>query len=236
MADHDVVMVGVNKTFPGGARAVVDFDTEIAHGDFVALLGPSGCGKTTTLRMIGGLEEVTSGKIYLRVAGASVDAGAPNGDPGEWLLDPLNVTIVDDENGALTGGVFTATGGDTADPDDGFAVTNAAGVALWAFYQTLDLQKAGYPISQRWVDGVFTYQAFQKIILQWDSDKSRFNYLNTLDILHNRHGVNLPNVPAHQNLAADAGAPPAPRTGRVGTRQTRDGRAGRGRRRGSGGQ
>ena len=65
MADHDVVMVGVNKTFPGGARAVVDFDTEIAHGDFVALLGPSGCGKTTTLRMIGGLEEVTSGKIYL---------------------------------------------------------------------------------------------------------------------------------------------------------------------------
>ena len=65
MADHDVVMVGVNKTFPGGARAVVDFDTEIAHGEFVALLGPSGCGKTTTLRMIGGLEEVTSGKIYL---------------------------------------------------------------------------------------------------------------------------------------------------------------------------
>ena len=105
------------------------------------------------------------------------------------------------------GCLFTATGGDTADPDDGFGVTNAAGVPLWDFYQTLDLQKAGYPISQRSEDGVFTLQAFQKVILQWDPDKSRFNYLNTLDILHNRFSVNLPNVPAHQNLMADAGAP-----------------------------
>ena len=65
MPDLDVVLVGVNKTFEGGVRAVIDFNAEIEHGEFVSMLGPSGCGKTTTLRMIGGLEEVTSGKIYI---------------------------------------------------------------------------------------------------------------------------------------------------------------------------
>ncbi len=65
MARYDVVLEGVNKTFPGGVRAVIDFSAEIEHGEFLAMLGPSGCGKTTTLRMIGGLEEVTSGRIYI---------------------------------------------------------------------------------------------------------------------------------------------------------------------------
>ena len=65
MADFDVVLENVNKTFPGGTRAVIDFNAEIEHGEFVAMLGPSGCGKTTTLRMIGGLEEVTSGRIFI---------------------------------------------------------------------------------------------------------------------------------------------------------------------------
>ncbi len=65
MPDFDVVLRGVNKTFPGDVRAVIDFDAEIERGAFVAMLGPSGCGKTTTLRMIGGLEEVTSGRIFI---------------------------------------------------------------------------------------------------------------------------------------------------------------------------
>ena len=65
MPQHDVVLEGVNKTFPGDVRAVIDFDAEIERGEFVSMLGPSGCGKTTLLRMIGGLEEVTSGKIYI---------------------------------------------------------------------------------------------------------------------------------------------------------------------------
>ena len=65
MADLDVVLVNVDKTFDGDVRAVIDFNAEIEHGEFVAMLGPSGCGKTTTLRMIGGLEEVTDGKIYI---------------------------------------------------------------------------------------------------------------------------------------------------------------------------
>ena len=65
MADYDVVLENVDKTFPGGVRAVIDFNAEIEHGEFVAMLGPSGCGKTTILRMIGGLEEVTTGKILI---------------------------------------------------------------------------------------------------------------------------------------------------------------------------
>lgn len=76
MADLDVVLVGVNKTFDGDVKAVVDFDAEIEHGEFVAMLGPSGCGKTTTLRMIGGLEEVTSGTIH--IAGKDVTDLAPS--------------------------------------------------------------------------------------------------------------------------------------------------------------
>ena len=61
MSDPDVVLTGVNKIYPGGVHAVIDFNAEIEHGEFVAMLGPSGCGKTTTLRMIGGLEETTTG-------------------------------------------------------------------------------------------------------------------------------------------------------------------------------
>ena len=65
MPTYDVVLEGAGKTFPGDVRAVIDFNAEIEHGEFVAMLGPSGCGKTTTLRMIGGLEEVTTGRIYI---------------------------------------------------------------------------------------------------------------------------------------------------------------------------
>ncbi|HIB18345.1 MAG TPA: ABC transporter ATP-binding protein, partial [Alphaproteobacteria bacterium] len=65
MPDFDVVLQNVHKTFDGDVRAVIDFNAEIERGEFVALLGPSGCGKTTILRMIGGLEEVTEGKIYI---------------------------------------------------------------------------------------------------------------------------------------------------------------------------
>src|SRR5512146_1702166 len=45
--------------------AVKDFDLEIPDKEFVVLVGPSGCGKTTTLRMVAGLEDITSGNIYI---------------------------------------------------------------------------------------------------------------------------------------------------------------------------
>ena len=97
------------------------------------------------------------------------------------------------------GCLFTATGGDTAEPNDGFAVTDADGVPLWTFVRNRSLQAIGYPISRRWRDGPFTLQAFQKVILQWSPGESRMNYYNTLDVLANKYpDVRLPNVPEHQ--------------------------------------
>jgi ABC-type Fe3+/spermidine/putrescine transport system ATPase subunit len=55
----------LTKVFAGGVVAVDDVTLTIEHGEYVVLLGPSGCGKTTTLRMIGGHEEPTSGEILL---------------------------------------------------------------------------------------------------------------------------------------------------------------------------
>ena len=118
-----------------------------------------------------------------------------------------SVSALECEGIALDGGcLFTITGGDTDDPDDGFAVTNADDVPLWDFVRARDLQAIGYPISQRWTDGPFTLQAFQKVILQWEPGQQRMNYYNTLDVLANRYpAVELPFVPAHQVLAADQG-------------------------------
>ncbi len=55
---------GVGKQF-GSVAAVHELDLEVTKGEILALLGPSGCGKTTTLRMIGGLERPSSGRILL---------------------------------------------------------------------------------------------------------------------------------------------------------------------------
>lgn len=53
------------KTYPGGVTAVRDLSLEIMDKEFLVLVGPSGCGKTTVLRMIAGLEEISSGEIYI---------------------------------------------------------------------------------------------------------------------------------------------------------------------------
>jgi ABC-type Fe3+/spermidine/putrescine transport system ATPase subunit len=55
----------LTKVFPGGTVAVEVVNLTIEHGEYVVLLGPSGCGKTTTLRMIGGHEDPTSGDVLL---------------------------------------------------------------------------------------------------------------------------------------------------------------------------
>jgi spermidine/putrescine transport system ATP-binding protein len=64
--DHvaDIRLTDLTKRF-SDVVAVDNLSLEIEHGRFFALLGPSGCGKTTTLRMIGGFEEPTSGSIEL---------------------------------------------------------------------------------------------------------------------------------------------------------------------------
>ena len=60
-----VDLVHVHKTYEGGFEAVRDFNLAIKEHEFIVLVGPSGCGKSTTLRMIAGLEEITSGTISI---------------------------------------------------------------------------------------------------------------------------------------------------------------------------
>ena len=60
-----IILKDINKIYPGGIQAVSDFNLEIQDKEFVVLVGPSGCGKSTVLRMIAGLEEITSGELYI---------------------------------------------------------------------------------------------------------------------------------------------------------------------------
>ncbi|MBC8194025.1 MAG: ATP-binding cassette domain-containing protein, partial [FCB group bacterium] len=60
-----VTLESVRKVYENGFVAVDDFSIEIGNEEFIVLVGPSGCGKSTTLRMLAGLEEISSGKIYI---------------------------------------------------------------------------------------------------------------------------------------------------------------------------
>ena len=60
-----IVLDAVSKQFPDGTTAVSALDLEVADGELLVLVGPSGCGKTTALRMVAGLEEVSSGTIFI---------------------------------------------------------------------------------------------------------------------------------------------------------------------------
>lgn len=71
----EIVLDHVSKSYPDGATAVHDLNLTIADGEFLILVGPSGCGKTTTLNMIAGLEDISSGE--LRIGGERVNEKAP---------------------------------------------------------------------------------------------------------------------------------------------------------------
>src|SRR5690242_18802027 len=60
-----ISITNVTKTYVNGVLAVDNVSLEIEDGEFIVLVGPSGCGKTTLLRMIAGLEEVTTGTIQI---------------------------------------------------------------------------------------------------------------------------------------------------------------------------
>ena len=55
----------IYKVYPSGNVAVTDFNLDIEDKEFIVFVGPSGCGKSTTLRMIAGLEEISSGELYI---------------------------------------------------------------------------------------------------------------------------------------------------------------------------
>ena len=63
---YDLQLSHVGKVFDNGTAAVIDFNLDVNKGEFIAFLGPSGCGKTTTLRMIAGFEDISTGDISIR--------------------------------------------------------------------------------------------------------------------------------------------------------------------------
>src|SRR3984885_14732476 len=65
----------INKVYENGFHAVHDLSVDIADGEFMVLVGPSGCGKTTALRMVAGLEDITSG--VLRIGGKEANDETP---------------------------------------------------------------------------------------------------------------------------------------------------------------
>ncbi len=71
----EVVLHDMSKVYPDGTRAVADLDLSIGDGEFMVLVGPSGCGKTTALRMVAGLEDISSGEV--RVGGRVVNDVPP---------------------------------------------------------------------------------------------------------------------------------------------------------------
>ena len=60
-----LTLKNIYKVYAGGVTAVSDFCLDIEDKEFIILVGPSGCGKSTTLRMIAGLEEISSGELYI---------------------------------------------------------------------------------------------------------------------------------------------------------------------------
>jgi multiple sugar transport system ATP-binding protein len=70
-----IELVHLSKVYGNDVTAVRDLNLAVAEGEFMVLVGPSGCGKTTALRMIAGLEEITSGEI--RIGGKVVNDLAP---------------------------------------------------------------------------------------------------------------------------------------------------------------
>jgi multiple sugar transport system ATP-binding protein len=73
----EIAMEGLSKTYEDGTRAVSNLDLELADGEVLVLVGPSGCGKSTALKMVAGLEEITSGTLRI---GSRVVNGL---EPGE---------------------------------------------------------------------------------------------------------------------------------------------------------
>jgi len=61
----NIILKDVNKIYPNNVHAVYDFNLEIKDKEFIVFVGPSGCGKSTTLRMIAGLEEISTGEFYV---------------------------------------------------------------------------------------------------------------------------------------------------------------------------
>ena len=90
----------IYKVYPNGTKAVNDFTMDIKDKEFIVFVGPSGCGKSTTLRMIAGLEEISSGELYIG------DQIVNDMEPKDmWAANVLGLTeYLDRKPKAMSGG------------------------------------------------------------------------------------------------------------------------------------
>ena len=75
----DVISLQTLRKDYGSVVAVEGVDLEVAEGELIVLLGPSGCGKSTTLRMVAGLETITSGRLLIGGRDGRKEVGQPQG-------------------------------------------------------------------------------------------------------------------------------------------------------------
>lgn len=61
----DIELQHLDKIYDNKVQAVFDFNLDVKHGELIVLVGPSGCGKSTTLRMVAGLEDISSGHLII---------------------------------------------------------------------------------------------------------------------------------------------------------------------------
>src|SRR5438034_11814747 len=97
--NYDIELLGISKVFVT-TPAVRDLTLQVGRGIFFSLLGPSGCGKTTTLRLIAGFEQQTTGRVMIR--GVDVAAVQPfrrnvnNGVQGDAVFTGLALPMMVD--------------------------------------------------------------------------------------------------------------------------------------------
>ena len=85
--EYIITLDGLNKCFPGGIHALVDFSTRVRRKEVLVVIGPSGSGKSTLLRCLNGLEEIDSGSIV-------IDGIPLDDDPGHRLVIRKEVGMV----------------------------------------------------------------------------------------------------------------------------------------------
>ena len=81
-----ISLKNINKVYPNGFKAVKDFNLEIDDNEFIILL-TSGCGKSTTLRMVAGLEDITSGELY--IDGVLMNDVEPKDRISQWYFKTM---------------------------------------------------------------------------------------------------------------------------------------------------
>lgn len=82
----------ISKSFSAGTDAVKNFNLDVSDGEFLVIVGSSGCGKSTVLRMVAGLEEITSGE--LKINGKVVNDWNLKSGMSLWFFKTMHSSLI----------------------------------------------------------------------------------------------------------------------------------------------